>query len=467
MSGKPIHPLRAMRDRFNLTQKRLAEETGVGAQTILRAEHNKPINAESRRLLCEYFGMSAEELGLITDEAPEKNSLPPSSQLPLAQLPGLPEAIARGVVLAVQELEGQHMEKSRRNFLQMLGLTSTAMITPTPPVQGTASPESTVTPLWERLIKALESSSLIDEETLLQVEASTRDCWRILPNVLGAFSPHLLHHAQQQLEVVTELLESAPPQATRIRLAAVAGEFAQIVGEILFDLKENEKAERYYNVAIAAAQAAEDDLMHAIALGRKSFVPIYEQNPQAALPLLHQAHRLTTCNAPLITRAWLEAVEAEALANMHDETACCKALDRSERYLSLAVPAEVSIPRFSYSTLLGYKGVCALRLKQPQRAQDVLNESLTIIEPHRVRHKAIVLIDLATAHVLQREVDEACHYASRALILVAELKSSRVFQRILNLRRQMEPWKTTKVVKLLDEQIAVIQPFVAQIGTLP
>src|SRR5690348_14651255 len=93
MSGKPIHPLRAMRDRFNLTQKRLAEETGVAAQTILRAEHNKPINAESRRLLCEYFGMSSDELGLVADEAPETTSLPHSKQLALEQLPGLPEAI--------------------------------------------------------------------------------------------------------------------------------------------------------------------------------------------------------------------------------------------------------------------------------------------------------------------------------------------------------------------------------------
>src|SRR5689334_3180723 len=119
MSGKPVHPLRALRDRFNLTQKRLAEEIGVGAQTILRAEHNKPINAESRRLLCEYFGMRSEELGLVVDEkTPEKKPLSRGNHVSFEQMPGLSEAIAQGIVLAVQELEGQHMDKSRRNFLQ-------------------------------------------------------------------------------------------------------------------------------------------------------------------------------------------------------------------------------------------------------------------------------------------------------------------------------------------------------------
>ncbi len=467
MSGKPVHPLRVLRDRFNLTQKRLAEEVGVGAQTILRAEHNKPINAESRRLLCEYFGMRSEELGLVVDETPEKQSLSCGNHVPFEQMPGLSEAIAQGIVLAVQELEGQHMDKSRRNFLQVLGLASTVMTAPSSPAQISMSPEIPVSPLWERLTRALASSSPIDEETLLQVEASTRDCWRVLPNVLGSFSRNLLQHTQRQLEVVTDLLESAPPQAKRTRLAVVAGEFAQVAGEILFDLKENEQAEQYYNVAIAAAEVAQDDVMRAVALGRKSFLPIYEANARSALPFLQQAHLLTAHNAPMMLRAWLSAVEAEALANVYDETACRKALDRSERFLAVAQPAEAPLPRFNYSTLLGYKGVCALHLKQPQHAQAALNESLKIMEPHRLRHKAIVLVDLATSYVLQQEIEEACRCAAQSLMLIAELKSSRVFQRVIGLRAQLEPWHTTAAVKRLDEQIAVTRPFVVLAGKLP
>ncbi len=466
MSEKTIHPLRAMRAHFNLTQKRLAEETGVGTQTILRAEHNKPINAESRRLLCQYFGMSSEELGLVADDPPRRKLAHGSSPQLREPPSGLPEAFARGIILAAQELESQSMDKSRRNFLQVMGLTGTAMIAPTstiPAAPPTPTPASlSALPLWERLSRALESPSYIDEDTLLQIEASTRDCWRILPNVLGAFSRNLLLHAQGQLQIVTELLESAPPQAIRTRLAAAAGEFAQIAGEIYFDLKANTKAEKYYDVAIAAAEVAQDDLMQAIALGRKCFVPIYECNSHLALPLLQEAHSLTARNAPAITRAWLSAVEAEACAGVHDEVACRRALERSEHFLSRARHAEAPLPRFGYSTLLGYKGICAIRLKQPLNAQEALNESLRIMEPHRLRHKAIVLIDLATTFLLQNEIEEACHNASQALMLIAEIKSSRVFQRLLAFRAELEPWNNIKAVKRLDEQIASIRPFIVQ-----
>ena len=71
MSRENIHPLRIARTHRNLTQKRLAEETGVGAQTILRAEQKKPINAESRKLLCDYFDTTPERLGLVEGKANE------------------------------------------------------------------------------------------------------------------------------------------------------------------------------------------------------------------------------------------------------------------------------------------------------------------------------------------------------------------------------------------------------------
>ncbi len=68
MSDIRKHPLRMARERHNLTQQRLADITRVGARTIWGAEHNEPISAESRRRLCEYFGLTAEELGLLAEE---------------------------------------------------------------------------------------------------------------------------------------------------------------------------------------------------------------------------------------------------------------------------------------------------------------------------------------------------------------------------------------------------------------
>src|SRR6266700_289108 len=68
MEQSGVHPLTAVRIRYNLTRKRLGEEIGVGESTIFRAEHNKGVSAEVRRLLCGYFGMTASELGLSAAE---------------------------------------------------------------------------------------------------------------------------------------------------------------------------------------------------------------------------------------------------------------------------------------------------------------------------------------------------------------------------------------------------------------
>ncbi len=45
---KRYHPLAVVRERHNLTQKRLAEVVRIGERTVTRAENNKPISAESR-----------------------------------------------------------------------------------------------------------------------------------------------------------------------------------------------------------------------------------------------------------------------------------------------------------------------------------------------------------------------------------------------------------------------------------
>jgi hypothetical protein len=65
MKRGEIHPLRNARRQHNLTIVKLAEEAKVGASTIWRAEHHHAINAESRRMLCTFFNMAPQELGLL------------------------------------------------------------------------------------------------------------------------------------------------------------------------------------------------------------------------------------------------------------------------------------------------------------------------------------------------------------------------------------------------------------------
>ena len=106
--------------------------------------------------------------------------------------------------------------------------------------------------------------------------------------------------------------------------------------------------------------------------------------------------------------------------------------------------------------LLGYKGACYIRLKKTSDAQTALKEDLAFIDPARAIHNAIVLVDLARTYTQQGEIEEAYRYANDALSMMVQLRSGRVFQRILNLRQELEPWKNTTYVQGLDEQIATL-----------
>lgn len=432
------------RHRHNLTQKRLAEETGVGIQTILRAEHNKSINAESRRLLCNYFSMTAEDLGLSQDVGTKAQAAQPALDGASVQTAPLSHAIAQEILLATRELDYAPMDKSRRHFL--VGLTSSKLI-PSP------RQELLYPPLWERLSKALTHSSNIDEDTLRQFEAITKECWQSLPTVTGVLSCGLLNYASARLEVITDLLTTVHTSASRARLAAIAAQLAQIVGEILFDREDNTQAERYYNVAIEAARQAQDPILQAVGLGRKSFIAIYGKNAQQALPWLEEAHTLLQHQAPDTTRAWLSAVEAEAQALAGNSLVSLRALDRSEYFIDRATPGEASYARFSKSTLFGYRGICHVHLKQSTAAQQILHTALRSMASSRLRHRAIVLVDLAITYMQQGEIEEACKVATQALTIIRDMPSLRVFQRVLRLRRQLEPWRHTPMLRDLDEHI--------------
>nr|BBH89452.1 hypothetical protein KTC_42030 [Thermosporothrix sp. COM3] len=453
MTKRPIHPLRAMREHLNLTQKRLAEEAGVGAQTILRAEHNKPINAESRRLLCDYFGMTPEALGLVNNEqkAVDNRRPPDTPAIALQEIPTSPiaQAIAQGIVLASKQLESADMAHTRFHVLQRYGL-----------APHLTQPLPDAPPLWQRLTMALKKPTELDDMTLKHLEAITRDCWSVLSDMLGIFSQGMLNYVLQRLEVVTTFLESPLSAEARHRLARVAGELAQVVGEILFDLKEHEQAEYYYNVALEAARMIKDEIMQAVILGRKCFIPLYNRNAQQALTLLQEAHTLSPLYLPEVTRAWLWAIEAEAHALLRNEAACQKALDMSECFLERGQPGNLPYTRFNSTTLLNYKGTCRLRLHQTELAIQTLHQSLLRLDTTRTRQKAIVYIDLASAYCQANEMSEACLYAQEALYLIGQIKSARVFQRFLNMRRQLDSWQKLPSVKSIDEHIATLRPLI-------
>ncbi|MCW7991724.1 transcriptional regulator, partial [Streptomyces platensis subsp. clarensis] len=74
-------------------------------------------------------------------------------------------------------------------------------------------------------------------------------------------------------------------------------------------------------------------------------------------------------------------------------------------------------------------------------------ESLAGHPETRARRRAIGLALLATAQVQQREVEQACQTGTRALELLATLRSSRGMEYLEDLRDRLEPYAGEAVVR--------------------
>jgi transcriptional regulator with XRE-family HTH domain len=57
--------LRLLREHLNYSIQEVAEFAGLSFRTVLRAEQGASLNPESRRRLCQFYGKTPEELGLV------------------------------------------------------------------------------------------------------------------------------------------------------------------------------------------------------------------------------------------------------------------------------------------------------------------------------------------------------------------------------------------------------------------
>ena len=166
-----------------------------------------------------------------------------------------------------------------------------------------------------------ESSSLtLINTTIDDLEGITERYWRLCANT----SLDLLGNVIEHFRTIIHLLQQGQARDAVQRLCSLAGESAQILGKTLFDLQEYTLAWSYYTFSLKAAQAACNQELWAVGLGRMSLLLIYWNQPHEALPLLQEAQQLAVQN-PRIA-CWLAAVRAEVYAHLGDAEACDAAL---------------------------------------------------------------------------------------------------------------------------------------------
>jgi hypothetical protein len=68
-----------------------------------------------------------------------------------------------------------------------------------------------------------------------------------------------------------------------------------------------------------------------------------------------------------------------------------------------------------------------------------------------VRARAGALVDLATLHLRQGELDAACNALGQAARLARGTRSTKNQRRTIGVRRRSRPWNATAAVRGLDE----------------
>jgi tetratricopeptide (TPR) repeat protein len=353
------------------------------------------------------------------------------------------------------------VQTTRREFLQIVA-SSTGMLS----TSTSQDANETDHELLERLAHALKKPSTVDTLFLSHLESVTKNNRKRF--VLSKNSLQDIHSMYQDasahLRSITQLLEHPLASSPYIQLCSLAGETAQLLGDILFHQGKDEEAERIYHMAMQAAATAHNEVLQAVILGRKSFLPLYRGEPTRALSFLRQAHLLSAHHASDAIRAWLLTIEAEAWATVGNTEACEEALMQSELLLHRAT-SKVSTCAFSVEPLyaplnnerlLGYMGACYLRLHQPQKAQPLLHTYLASMRYASIHKQSITLVDLAKTYALQGDLEAMAHYVGSAYHLLEQTQSTRVFERLVDLRRLVGQWKDTIYVKQFDQQLATL-----------
>jgi tetratricopeptide (TPR) repeat protein len=262
------------------------------------------------------------------------------------------------------------------------------------------------------------------------------------------------------LSEVCDLLDAPCPEPAARRLFAAAAQLAEIAGWMAHDVGRQATAQKYFTLALQAAKEAADSPLRAEVLSRMARQMIHLGRPGDALDLIQAAQRGAGERVTTTTSCLLYTLEARAYAGLGSVQEVHRAVGRAEEALAGAQPAEdpAWIRYFDAAEAAGCTGDSYRMLSrhdpaQAERAEAAIQRALELRDPQYVRCRALDLAALAATRFAGGEPDHACAAAHESLTLVGRLSSSRVADRLRELRTQAERYSGLPAVSELTQRI--------------
>ena len=267
-------------------------------------------------------------------------------------------------------------------------------------------------------------------------------------------SVSLLPEAGHYHNQVAFLREHATSDPVRRALYGLEAQSAALMGQLLWDASQRRDVTHsvdYFDRAASAARQAGDHGVEAYALLRKCFVALYGVKDAAAgASLAEQAGRLAhTAGQPALAGLALVHL-AEAHAMCGDRVACDRALDSATDHLDAeAGAAGVAFTGVQFGRL---SGSCHLSLGRPARAADILEGTSRGMQTGE-KSQAIVLANLALAHLRQRNIDAAADALHRAIDIVESTRAGGGLTVAFSAGREMAPWRAEPIVRDIHDRL--------------
>jgi hypothetical protein len=274
-----------------------------------------------------------------------------------------------------------------------------------------------------------------------------------------AASTSLLPAAGECIGQVAFLRKQAPDGPVLHELQATEAQLATLMGQLVWDAsqrREHATAVGYYDQAISAANRAGETTAEAYACLRKSYVALYgEQEPQAGLRLAQEAATLaaTAGSHALQGLALLHAGEGHAM--LGDRSQCEVALGAAEAHLQAMGAADPAHGLLSADRLGRIQGSCYLALGDSAKAGSILESTARRLQG-RHKSKAIILGNLALAHVRQRDVDQAATVLHRTIDLLEITRGGGGLNVVSAAVRELHPWRQEPVVQDVHERLLAL-----------
>jgi hypothetical protein len=240
-------------------------------------------------------------------------------------------------------------------------------------------------------------------------------------------------------------------------LATALAEALLLAGRIeFFDLRQPDEADATFVRALQAAGEADDALLGSAILAHAAFVPGWSERSDEFADRMRAARtyaRRAPASAEFLT--WLDAVEAECETIGGRTREALRLIEHAES--ALATGSEHASPDwftwFSPMRLAAFKGNTQLKAGHLPQAKETLTGALNDATTADDKQRTVILGDLAAVEAAQRNPEAACNYAEQALRQLAITWYATGMDRILDVRKALQPWAEQDCVQALDDQL--------------